>query len=262
MTIEETTARDRSWRRYAPLAILMVVLAGFFCLGFDRWLSLDMLIRRHAALRAWAGDNPALAASAFMALYAFLVAISAPGATLLTIAGGAIFGLGFGAAVSAVGATLGACALFLAARSSLGLALAMRAGPAVTRLRDNFCDHATGYLLFLRLSPLFPFWFVNLAAALAGVKFRTFLWTTALGILPASIVFAGAGASLDGLADAAMAAREACLARGQAECRLSLPLSAIVTPQIFILLIGLSLVALAPALAKRVQAARRERPEA
>ena len=249
--------RGSTWRRYAPAAAIAVALAFFFGLRLDRYVSFELFVDSRAPLLALIGQHFVAALCAFAALYAALVAISAPGATLMTLAGGALFGLKYGLAASVVGATLGACALFLAARSALGEALAARAGQKVLRLRDRFNDHAVGYMLFLRMSPLFPFWFVNLAAALAEVPLRTFFWTTALGVLPAGFVFTAAGASMDEIVAGALARRDACRATGAAVCNLDLPLSVIVTPRIFGLLVGLSLFALAPIAARRIWVAHR-----
>lgn len=250
-----------SWRRYAPLLAIAVALALFFGLGLNRYVSLSLFIDSRPPLVAFIDAHFALAFGAFVALYAALVAISAPGATLMTLAGGALFGIGYGVAGSVVAATLGASALFLAARSALGETLVARAGPKVLHLRDKFAEHAVGYLLFLRLSPLFPFWFVNLAAALGDISLRTFFWTTAVGVLPASFVFTAAGASMDEIVAGALARRDACRAAGGAACKLDIPLSMIVTPKIFGVLVGLSLFALAPIAARRIWAARR-RPAA
>ena len=236
--------------------MIVLALGAFFALRFDRWFTIERLIDSRAALRAMLSGHLAGAFTAFVAFYALMIAISAPGATILTIAAGALFGLWLGAIAGALGATIGACALFAAARSAVGGWLIERAGPKLQRMRESFCADATGYMLFLRLSPLFPFWFVNLAAAAAGVRFRTFLWTTIVGILPASFVFSATGASLDRISGAAEAARQACLAAGGSACPLEIPLSAIVTPQIFAVLIGLSLVALAPVVARKWRASR------
>lgn len=245
------------WRRFAPLGAIALALALFIGLRLDRYVSLELFVDSRAPLLAFIGQHFSSALCVFAAVYAALVAISAPGATLMTLAGGALFGLKYGVAGSVVGATGGACALFLAARSAFGEAMAARAGPKVLRLRDRFNDHAVGYLLFLRMSPLFPFWFVNLAAALADVPLRTFFWTTALGVLPASFVFTAAGAGMDEIVAGALARRDACRATGATACSLDLPLSAIVTPRIFGVLVGLSLLALAPIAARRIWAARR-----
>lgn len=257
MTAGDDNLPTNAWRRMAPLALVVLALVAFFVLRLHRWLTLDQLVDSHAALRALISAHRAAAFSSFVIGYALFVAISAPGATALTVAAGALFGWAQGLIAGALGATLGACALFLAARSALGPWLVARAGPKFNRLRASFCADATGYMLFLRLSPLFPFWFVNLAAALAGVRFRTFLWTTVVGILPATAVFAVAGASLEQIAAAAEATRQACQAAGRGGCQAPPPLSAIVTPQILALLVGLSLIALAPVLAKKWRATRK-----
>ncbi|MCC2102483.1 MAG: TVP38/TMEM64 family protein [Hyphomicrobiales bacterium] len=257
MTDADTTSMQPLWRRYAPLAAMALALVAFFGLRLDRYASFELLVDSRARLMDYIGRHFAAAFGAFILTYAALVAISAPGATLMTVAGGALFGVAWGLVGSVVGATAGACGLFLAARSALGETLAARAGPKVLRLRDRFKEHAVGYLLFLRMSPLFPFWFVNLAAALAAVPLRTFFWTTALGVLPAGFVFTAAGAGMDEIVAGALARRDACRAAGQALCKLELPLSAIVTPKIFGVLIGLSLFALAPIVARRIWAARK-----
>ena len=246
------------WRRYAPLGAIGLALALFFGLRLDRYASIELLVDSRAPLLALIDRHFVAAFGAFVAVYAGLVAISAPGATIMTLAGGALFGLGYGLAGSALGATSGACALFLAARSALGETLVARAGPKVLGLRDKFNAHAVGYLLFLRMSPLFPFWFVNLAAALADVPLKTFFWRTALGVLPAGFVFTAAGASMDEIVAGALARRDACRAAGGTACNLDLPLSAIVTPKIFGVLVGLSLFALAPIAARRIWAARKQ----
>lgn len=251
MTTAGESGATRGWWRFAPMAAIVCALALFFALRLDRYLTLERLVDSHMSLRAVVDAQWPLAVAAFIAVYAGSVAISAPGATILTLAAGALFGMVAGAVASMAGATLGACALFLAARTALGPWLAHRAGPRLARLRDGFRVEAPGYMLFLRFSPLFPFWFVNLAAACGGVAFSTFLWTTIVGILPASFVFAAAGASLDRIVLAAEAGRQACRAAGRMDCGLSVPLSAILGPQAFAALIGLSLLALAPVALRR-----------
>lgn len=251
MTAADASGGTRGWWRFAPIAAIACALALFLALRLDRHVTLDRLVESHVWLRSAVDAHWLTAVVVFIAVYAASVAISAPGATILTLAAGAVFGMVSGAMASVVGATLGACVLFLAARTAIGPWLAHRAGPRLARLREGFCADAPGYMLFLRFSPLFPFWFVNLAAACGGVAFPTFLWTTIVGILPASFVFAAAGASLDRIVLAAEAGRQACRAAGSLDCGLSVPLSAILGPQVFAALIGLSLLALAPIALRR-----------
>ncbi len=126
---------------------------------------------------------------AFVALYAAVVALSLPGGAVLTMAGGFLFGWLLGGLASIVGATIGASIVFLIARSALGEFLAARAGPWLSRFRQGFQDDAFSYLLFLRLVPIFPFWLVNLAPALLGVGFVTYVATTFLGIIPGTFAY-------------------------------------------------------------------------
>ncbi len=136
-----------------------------------------------------------------MVVYVAVVAISFPGAGALTITGGFLFGAALGTALASVAATIGATLIFLIARTSLGALLAERAGPRAQKLRQGFQEEGFSYLLFLRLVPLFPFWLVNLAAALFGMRLLTYVAATAIGVVPATFVFAyfghGLGTALD-----------------------------------------------------------------
>ncbi|MBS0539224.1 MAG: TVP38/TMEM64 family protein, partial [Proteobacteria bacterium] len=158
-------------RRLLPVAILLLGLALFFVLELERHLSFETLSRNHAELEQWVADHGALAALAFVAAYAAIVAFSLPVAAFATAVSGFLFGIRLGAVLSVAGATLGAMALFVAARSAFYDLFHARAGHAVQRLEDGFRRHSFSYLLFLRLVPLFPFWLVNIVAALLGMRF-------------------------------------------------------------------------------------------
>jgi uncharacterized membrane protein YdjX (TVP38/TMEM64 family) len=132
-------------------------------------------------------------------------------------------------------ATVGALAVFLAARSALGDALRARAGPFVKRLEAGFRENALSYLLVLRLVPLFPFWLVNIVPALLNVPTRTFVIGTLVGIVPGTFVFVSVGNGLD-----------AVFARGE------LPGAGIfLEPEVLIPIAGLTLLALVPVVYKR-----------
>ncbi len=125
----------------------------------------------------------------------------------------------------------------------------------MARLAEGFRDDAFSYLLFLRLVP-FPFFVVNLVAALAGVRLATFVAATALGIVPATFAFAFVGAGLDSIIAAQESAYRACLAAGNADCKLDFDLAAAITPQLIVALVALGVVALIPVIAKRMRARR------
>jgi uncharacterized membrane protein YdjX (TVP38/TMEM64 family) len=201
--------------------------------------------------------RPVVSILAFVAIYAAVVALSLPGGAVMTVAGGFLFGWLWGGIAAIIAATLGATAVFLIARSTLGEALAERAGPWLDRLRKGLQEDAFSYLLFLRLVPIFPFWLVNLAPALVGVRLRTYILATLIGIIPGTFAFAIAGRGLDSLVEAQQVAHESCLAKigtnGQDSCPFVLDPKALLTPELIAGLVALGLIALLPLLIKRLR---------
>jgi uncharacterized membrane protein YdjX (TVP38/TMEM64 family) len=191
----EARGRGFLWRTL-PLAILLLGTGAFFAFGLHHYLSFEELSRHRDTLLAWRARNETLAVLAFIGVYVAVTALSIPGAVWMTIAGGFLFGVVAGSAYAVVGATLGSCAVFLAARFFAGDWLRRRAGAQVHRMEAGFRRHAMSYLLVLRLVPIFPFWLVNLAPALIGVPLRTFIVGTLLGIVPGSVVYASVGNGL------------------------------------------------------------------
>lgn len=189
-------------RRIAPLLVLIVGFVAFFALGLDRYVSFDALRDNRQALTEAVSAQPILVAAAYLALYTIAVAFSLPIGLVLTISGGFLFGTVVGTGLTVVGATFGAVAVFLVARSSLGLALRARAGPFLKRVEEGFCENALNYLFVLRLVPLFPFWLVNIVPALLNVRLSTFVLGTAIGIVPGTAVYANLGASIGAVFDA------------------------------------------------------------
>ena len=141
--------------------------------------------------------------------------------------------------------------MFLIARSAIGEFLTRRAGPFAARLAEGFRADAFNYLLFLRLVP-FPFWLVNLAPALFGVRLSTFVAATAIGILPATVTFAVFGAGLGTVMAAQEAQYSACLAAGRNDCSVDFDASNVLTPTLLAALVALGVLALVPVLARRL----------
>lgn len=193
--------RKGAFKRLLPLAVLVAGFVAFFAFDLDRFVSFQVLQDNRAELTAFVADNRLLAAILYMLAYLLMVAFSLPAATLVSILGGFLFGTALGTFLVVVGATAGATALFLIARSTLGAFLRERSGSAIRRMEEGFSKNAFSYLLILRLIPLFPFFLVNIVPALLGVKLRDYVLATALGIIPGVLVFvsvgAGAGAILD-----------------------------------------------------------------
>src|SRR6185312_597510 len=232
--------RARSAVRLLPLLALLVGLALFFAFGLQHHLSCAALRDNRAWLGEWVADRRPLAVLGFMAVYAAAVALSVPGAVVLTLAAGFLFGTAAATALVVVAATAGATVLFLAARTAFGDLLQPRVGPWLSRLQRGFAENALSYLLFLRLVPLFPFFVVNLVPAFLGVRLRSFVVATFFGIIPATFVFASVGAGLGSLFDAGR------------DCSLD----SVLTPQIVLALAGLALLALVPVGYKRFWARR------
>ena len=189
-----------SARRLVPLGFLLAAAIVFIVVGGHHYLTFAWLDRHRDWLCALVARWGFVAVLLYIAVYAVLVALSVPGGVALTVVGGFLFGTGLGGFCAVIGATLGAVAVFLAARAGLG-GLARRAGPFFTKLEAGFRADAFNYLLVLRLVPLFPFWLVNLVPALAGVSLPTYLLATLIGIIPATLVYASLGNGLGRLVD-------------------------------------------------------------
>jgi uncharacterized membrane protein YdjX (TVP38/TMEM64 family) len=183
-------------RRFLPLLVLALAFAAIWASGLTHELTWAGLARNQALLSAWVKSHPLLAGTAFVAAYTVSTALSLPQAALLTIAGGLLFGTVIGGTLTVLGATAGACILFLAARSALGEGLVRRGGTAMATVRDALRKDGFSYLLALRLIPLFPFWLVNLAASVCGMRLAPFATATLIGIIPGTFVFASIGAGV------------------------------------------------------------------
>jgi uncharacterized membrane protein YdjX (TVP38/TMEM64 family) len=170
---------SRRIRRWLPAVALLLLIGAGYALGLHRHLSLTALAENRDALRQWVDGNLALALVTYTLLYIAVVALSIPGAAIMSIAGGFLFGWAVSAPVTVFAAVTGAAAVFQIVKTSLGAALAERAGPFLQRLSRGFAENAFSLLLFLRLTPVFPFWAVNAVAGLSRIPMRTFVIATA-----------------------------------------------------------------------------------
>lgn len=241
-------------RRLVPLAIVILLGVAVYALGWHSVISPENLVRHHAALAALVDRHLFVALAAYIGLYVAGVALSLPCGTILTVTGGVLFGGLIGGVAAIVGATLGATGLFLIARSAFGQILTRRAGPRLATLMEGFREDAFNYLLFLRLVPVFPFFLVNLAPALVGVRLAPFVAATALGIIPATFAFAFVGA---GLVDAVASQAEsfhACERAGHSNCKVAFDFAMALKPQLVAALVALGVIALIPVAVKRFQA--------
>lgn len=244
-------------RRLLPLAAVLIFAFFAYLAAGDNGISLESLVRHRAIIDAFIDQHRVMSVVAFIGIYIVTVAFSLPGATFLTVAGGFLFGFAIGAIAAAIGATVGATLIFLVARTALGEPLLRRAGPRARQVAKGFRDDAFSYLLFLRLVPVFPFFLVNLVPAFAGVRLGPFVAATAIGVIPAVVVFTLAGMGLDSVIAAQKNAYHQCMASGEQSCRMVFEPSDVLTPQMIAALVGLGLLALLPVLVKRFRARSR-----
>ena len=212
-------------------AILLCGLTGFFATELSELISWEAIARHYAEISNFIEQNRTASYFGFTLFYIAVVAFSLPIASALTLAAGALIGWpSIGLIV--VAATAGASILFIASRSLLRDFLRARAGPFFANLEDGFAKNAFGYLLFLRLIPAAPFWAVNILPAFSSIRLTQFIGATAIGIIPGTSVYVALGRSFDHL-----------LARGETP-----DLAALNTPQLWLPLTGLALMALLPTL--------------
>ena len=220
-------------RRLPILLILAAAIAGAVLLR-DR-LTFDALAQNRDSLLAFRDQHFLWASLGFMAVYIAIVALSLPGGTIATLAGGFLFGLFPGAAYNVIAASIGAVAVFLAARAGFGADVAARMqsgnGP-VARLQAGLQQNQWSALLIMRLVPAVPFFVATLIPAFVGIRLAPFFATTFLGIIPATVIFTSVGAGLGGV-----------FARGETP-----DLGIIFAPQILLPLLGLAALSALPVL--------------
>jgi uncharacterized membrane protein YdjX (TVP38/TMEM64 family) len=259
-------------RRWLPLLAIAAAMLLALALGWHRTITLENIVawrdRFHLVLNA----HPALSVLVYVLIYITVATLSLPGGLVLTLAGGLLFGTVVGGIAAIVGATVGATLVFLIARAAVADAkfgdLAGRIGwlPGIASPRDKlrrldtlfeqmkvgFQTNAMSYLLFLRFVPAFPFWAVNLVAAILDVPLKTYVIGTFFGIIPATMAFASLGAGLDSVIAAAEVQHAECVAaHGAGACKHSLKVSSLVTPELLLAFVLLGIAALLPVAYKR-----------
>ena len=176
--------------------VVVVAISAFFYFDLGTFLSLTALKENRDSLLAFTDANFVAAVAIFIGTYILVAGLSLPGAVILTLAGGFVFGAGLATLFINIGATTGATLAFLTARYVLRDAVEQRFGARLGPFQEGFAKNAFNYLLTLRLIPLFPFFMVNLVSGLTRVNVGTYMLATAIGIIPGSFVYAYAGRQL------------------------------------------------------------------
>lgn len=178
------------------LVVAAIMVGLFFWFDLGRFLTLAALKANRQALYDYYAAHKILTVTAFMAIYIVQTALSLPGAAILSLAAGALFGAVMGTVYANIAATSGAVLAFLVTRYFLRDAVLARFGRHLENINRELQARGFNYLLFLRLVPVFPFFLINLAAGLTHLPLRTFVLGTMIGIIPGGFVYCNAGASL------------------------------------------------------------------
>ena len=199
MTTPALNQRESAHSNLGKISIAIVVVlavGAFFYLDLGKFLSLTALKENRDSLMAFTDANFPAAVAIFIGTYILVTGLSLPGAVILTLAGGFVFGAGWATLFINLGATTGATLAFLTARYVLRDAVEQKFGARLGPFQEGFAKNAFSYLLTLRLIPLFPFFVVNLVSGLTRVTVGTYILATAIGIIPGSFVYAYAGRQL------------------------------------------------------------------
>ena len=191
---------SRTYSRALAAAALAAALAAFFAGGGARYLSFESLKAQQAALAAAYHANPWRAALGFFALYVAYTGFSLPGAGLLSLVAGAVFGLLGGTVLVSFASTLGATIAFLVARFLLRDWVQQRFAGRLAAINRGVARDGAFYLFLLRLTPAVPFFLINLAMGLTPMRAATFYWVSQLGMLAGTVVYVNAGTQLASLA--------------------------------------------------------------
>ncbi len=184
------------FRKLALMATIGLAIAAFFAFDLGQYLNLQALKDQHAAIEAYQASNPLSSVAIYFVVYVMVTALSFPGATLLTLAGGAVFGLMWGTLIISFASTIGATLAFLMSRFLLRDWVSQRFGQRLAAIDEGVKREGAFYLFTLRLVPAFPFFLVNLLFGLTSMKTRTYYWVSQVGMLAGTVVYVNAGTQL------------------------------------------------------------------
>jgi len=183
-------------RKWLILPALVLLVAAFFWLDLDRWLTLDGMKSGFDQISAMRDAAPLLTAAIFLAVYVVVTALSLPGAVVMTLAGGALFGLWWGTLIVSFASSIGALLAFLVSRYLLRDTVQSRFGDRLNTINAGINRDGAFYLFSLRLIPVFPFFLINLLMGLTSMPALTFYGVSQLGMLAGTFVYVNAGTQL------------------------------------------------------------------
>ena len=225
----------KTYKKYIPILIIIIISISSWGMGIHEYFSIETIKENEKIINSFIESNYITSCLIFSITYIFIISVSIPGATFMTVTGGLLFGQSAGTLINVISATFGATIFFLSARIA-SKDLIKKAGNWVKKMQNGFHENEFSYLLTLRLVPLFPFVAVNLVSAVVNISIKTFVTATFIGIIPGTFVYTSIGVALKNL-------------MGKDEIDFKI----IIEPSIILALFGLGLISLTPALYKRIK---------
>jgi pyruvate/2-oxoglutarate dehydrogenase complex dihydrolipoamide dehydrogenase (E3) component/uncharacterized membrane protein YdjX (TVP38/TMEM64 family) len=183
-------------KRILMVLLILAMIASFFAFNLEQYLTLESLRQSQSEFVTLKAQSPWLFAGASFLLYTIAAALSLPGALIMTLAMGALFGLGMGTLLVSFASSIGATLAFLASRFVFRDAVQQKFGDKLKAINDGIARDGALYLFTLRLVPIFPFFLINLLMGLTPMRTRTFYWVSQVGMLAGTLVFVNAGTQL------------------------------------------------------------------
>lgn len=185
-----------TFSRLALLAFISALIAAFFVFDLQSHLTLEALKTQQQTIETYRSNHPVMAVAIYALIYIAVTGLSLPGAAILTLAGGAVFGLLWGTLIVSFASSIGATLAFLAARFLFRDAVKSRFGERLQAIDAGVAKEGALYLFTLRLVPVFPFFVINLVMGLTSLKTHTFYWVSQIGMLAGTVVYVNAGTQL------------------------------------------------------------------
>lgn len=182
--------------RIILLIFIAAFISVFFYFDLGHYLTLETLKSKQAVIENYRAANPALAVTLYMLVYVVVTGLSLPGATILTLAGGAVFGVLWGTLIVSFASSIGATLAFLAARFLFRDTVKAKFGTRLKEIDRGVSEDAGLYLFTLRLVPIFPFFMINLLMGITNMRTWTFYWVSQIGMLAGTVVYVNAGTQL------------------------------------------------------------------
>ncbi|CAA0096174.1 Mercuric reductase [Halioglobus japonicus] len=183
-------------KKIGLIILLCVLIAGFFAFDLQHILTLEGIKGSLDQFQGWRTSSPLLAVGAFFGIYVLVTALSLPGAAVMTLVGGALFGLLWGTVIISFASSIGALLAFLVSRYLLQDSVQSKFGDRLKTLNEGVEKDGAFYLFTLRLVPIFPFFMINLLMGLTPIRARTFYWVSQVGMLAGTLVYVNAGTQL------------------------------------------------------------------